>query len=196
MSPAVPVVGSNAGGRYVNGVEKILSRNEQTLQNTHHQVEHHEHERFHHINRHCLASSPCISPQTPCNHYRQDGTLNLTASLLCAITPDALAHEDSQICRVPRRRSKHCSMFHHVDDSRKRHDDRLNRGPGLRLMVPGSKADNCCDADVFSFGERQFRVGNNFFGGRERRLELPDFSARVALEKCRFPAPVERTLVS
>lgn len=144
-------------------------------------VEHHEHERFHHINRHCLASSPCISPQTPCNHYRQDGTLNLTASLLCAITPDALAHEDSQIRRVPRRRSKHCSMFHHVDDSRKRHDDRLNRGPAC---------------DVFSFGERQFRVGNNFFGGRERRLELPDFSARVALEKCRFPAPVERTLVS
>lgn len=129
MSPAVPVADSNAGRRCVNGVEKIFSRNEQTPTATKLNITNTNcHFGFHHINRRCLASSPCISPQTPCNHYRQAGTLNLTACLLCALTPDVLAHEDSQICRVPRRRSKHCSMFHHVDDSRKRHDDRLSRG--------------------------------------------------------------------
>lgn len=114
-----------------------------------------------------------------------------------SVPSHVLAHEDAKICRVPRRRSKHCSMFHHLDDSRKHLDD---IGPGfgqaeptptspyLRLMVPGSKTDNCFDADVFPLRGRQFLVGTNFFGGRERRLELPDFSA---LKKCRLPARIK-----
>lgn len=173
--------------------------------NAHHQVEHHKHKLPFWVPPHQQALSRFFALHFPANAMQplpagrdlEFDSFCFSRPPLChPITPDVLAHEDSQICRVPRRRSKHCSMFHHVDDSRKRHDDRRSR-VCLRLMVPGSKADNCCDdADVFSFSERQFRVGSNFFGGRERRLELPDFSARATLRKCRRLLPVERTLVS